>query len=243
MKISQMLLSKSLSSCLGLLFLASFFAVSLRAQQATSIYERDYDDEDIVALMEEPRHRTVLHEGQLYLLEMLIRPGDESKPHLHNQPLLLTYITQPIEGSQNGRMRSAANYAEEEYVHKIANPGPNMYNIIVMVHEGNGELINNDDRPTGLNMAPIIEDNWFRGYTIELDPGQSTAMQHHINPSAIVLGTEGIAHVSREDGITRELSHPSDWAWRDAGSSYQITNMGDSKIIVSISEGRLHYPK
>lgn len=223
---------------LCLVLLGSVGAMSSFAQVEI---ENGQSEEKIVHLFEEPRHRTVLHEGQLYLLDMMMRPGDESFLHIHNQPLLLTYISLPADGPQNGRLRSATEYATEEYIHKISNPGPNMYRIIVLAHDGNGQPLENNDAPSGIGLDPVVEDDWFRGYTYELAPAESTPMQHHMNPSVIVLGTEGVAQVSREDGITRELVHAGEWAWRVAGSSYQITNVGDTALIVSVGEGRLQH--
>ena len=71
-----------------------------------------------------------------------------------------------------------------------------------------------------------------------LQPGKSTEMQTHPNPSLIVQTGEGLLHVTREDGITNELTSMGSWAWRNANSTYQIRNMGTTPVKITISEAR-----
>ena len=54
--------------------------------------QTDFSDEKIVHLLDEPRHRTVHNEGNMYLLDVQVNPGDISFAHVHNQPILLTTI-------------------------------------------------------------------------------------------------------------------------------------------------------
>ena len=217
--------------------LLSVSAVLLGWSTATAQQE-EFPGERIVHLLDEPRHRPIRQEDDLYLLDVRLKPGDESFPHTHDQAILLTYISL-AGGPQNGRVGVNTDYATEALTHKVSNAGPGLFHIMALVHDGSGELQSGNDEPSGMAVEPEIENTWFRSYRYELAPGESTAMQTHVNPSFIVQGTEGIAHVSREDGITRELAHPSDWAFRKAGSSYQITNVGDSPVAIIVNEGRL----
>ena len=216
------------------MFLISSFAIwgSALAQ------ETDFSDETVVHVLDEPRHRTVLQDGQFIMIDMQLRPGDESLLHTHDQAIMINYISEP-EGPQFGRLDVNIDYATEEFIHKINNPGSYLYQVIAILHNGNGEPLNNNDEPSGMELEPEIENNWFRAYSFVLTPGQSTLTQQHINPTVIVQGTEGLAHVSREDGITRELSHPGDWAYRIAGSSFRVTNVGNSPVTIAINEVRL----
>lgn len=200
--------------------------------------DQEVSEEKIVHLFDEPRHRPVRQEGDLYLLDVRIKPGDESFLHVHDQAILLTYISLG-RGAQYGRVAANTDYASEPFTHKVGNDGPGLFHIIALVHDGSGTPASSNDLPSGMGIAPEIENNWFRSWRYELQPGESTAMQSHSNPTFIVLGGEGIAHVSREDGITRELAHPGDWAWRKPGSRYQLTNVGDSPVAVIVNEGRL----
>lgn len=200
--------------------------------------QEDFPGETIVHLFDEPRHRPVRQEGDLHLLDVRIIPGTVSFPHIHDQAILLTYISLGA-GPQNGRVGANIAYASEPLTHKVRNDGPGMFHIIALVHDGSGQPVSENDQPSGMSIEPEIENSWFRSYRYELEPGESTSMQTHSNPTFVVLGTEGVAHVSREDGITRELARPGDWAWREPGSSYQLTNVGDSPVAIIVNEGRL----
>ncbi len=212
-------------------------AVALLGSLSVLAQQEEFPGERIVHLFDEPRHRPVRQEGDLHLLDVRLRTGDESFPHTHDQAILLTYISL-AGGPQNGRVGVNIDYASEPFTHKVSNAGPGLFHIIALVHDGSGQLTGQNDAPSGMGKAPEIENDWFRSYRYELGPGESTALQSHINPTFIVQGTEGLAHVSRADGITRELAHPGDWAFRDAGSSYRITNVGDTPVAIIVNEGR-----
>ena len=79
---------------------------------------------------------------------------------------------------------------------------------------------------------------WFRSYRITLAPGESTAMQMHHNPSLIVQVTDGMTHVTRDDGITAELTAMGSWAWRNAHSTYEVRNVGTTPVEFVIQEAR-----
>lgn len=216
---------------------------SLSASSFLTLAQQDeFAGERIVHLFEEPRHRPVRVQDQLHLLDVRLLPGDESFAHTHDQAILLTYISL-AGGPQNGRVGVNTDYATEPFTHKVSNAGPGLFHIIALVHDGSGELITNDDAPTGMEVEPEIENTWFRSYRYELEPGETTSLQTHQNPTFIVQGTKGLAHVSREDGLTRELVYPGDWAWRGAGSTYQIANVGDTPVAIIVNEGRLQHDK
>ncbi len=211
-------------------------------QPAVAQQEGEFAGERIVHVLDEPRHRTVLQEGQLYMIDMQLRPGDESLLHQHNQAILINYISRP-EGPQFGQLNVVTEYATEEFIHKIVNPGPYLFRVIALIHDGNGEPINTNDAPQGMELAPEIENNWFRAYSIKLAPGEATLTQQHTNPTVIIQGTGGLTHVTREDGITRELTRSGEWAYRNAGASYQISNVGDSPVVITVNEFRLQHSK
>ena len=47
-----------------------------------------------------------------------------------------------------------------------------------------------------------------------------------------------MVHVTREDGLTRELDSAGEWEWRQPGSTFMVKNMGNLPVIVAINEGR-----
>jgi quercetin dioxygenase-like cupin family protein len=93
-------------------------------------------------------------------------------------------------------------------------------------------------RPRGLSDEPSLENPWFRSYRLELAPGQMTSVIRHQNDALVVQVTDGQVHVTREDGITRELTAMGDWAWREMGSPYQIHNGGSAPVTVVVNEAR-----
>jgi quercetin dioxygenase-like cupin family protein len=229
---------KSLLPILGLLLLIN----GLSSWQPILAQENEFAGEKIVHVLEEPRHRTVLQKGQLYMIDMQLNPGDTSFPHRHDQAILLNRISSP-DGPQLGIIEAITTYASETFTHKIENNGDHLWRILAFIHDGNGEPVRINDRPSEMNGEPEIENNWFRTYRIELAAGETTFTQRHHNPSVIVQATEGLVQVSREDGITRELAQAGDWAFREAGASYRITNVGNDRVIINVNEIRLQFDK
>lgn len=224
------------------LIVSALLMSSFACWHTTFAQSDEFIGEKIVHVLDEPRHRTVLQEGQLYMIDMQLNPGDTSFPHMHDQAILLNRISSP-EGPQYGLIESITDYASETYTHKIENNGTYQWRILAFIHDGNGEPIRPNDRPAGMEREPELEDNWFRSYRIELAAGETTLTQLHHNPTVIVQADEGLAHVSREDGITRELTQAGDWAFREAGASYRITNVGNDPVIINVNEIRLQFDK
>jgi hypothetical protein len=196
-----------------------------------------FPGEKIVHLLQEPRHRTVNEQDGLYVLDVQVNPGDESLPHTHDQAILVTMISRG-NGLSDSPVSSNTDYATTPVTHKISNDGPGLLRIIAFVNGGLAVSGTNQDRPTGMAGEPQLENPWFRSYTVELDAGEQTSIQTHINPSVIIQRTEGLVHVTREDGVVAELDAPADWAWRNANSSYIVRNMGQVAVAVTINEGR-----
>ena len=199
--------------------------------------EDQFPGERIVHLLDEPRHRTVHHQDGLYLLDVQVNPGDTSFPHTHNQAILLTTI-RTGSGLSDSAVRANTDYATTPVTHKVSNDGPGLLRIIAFVNAGLAVSGSEQDRPSGMDGEPQLENAWFRSYSVELEPGEQTRIQTHVNPSVIVQRTEGLVHVTREDGVVAELDSPGDWAWRDANASYIVRNMGQTMVAVAINEGR-----
>jgi quercetin dioxygenase-like cupin family protein len=191
----------------------------------------------VVNIVDEPRHRTVHVDGLIRLLDVQINPGDTTLPHTHDAAILYTFISNGA-GPLYGRVSSITSYVEEQYTHRVSNEGPGLFRIIALANYGEALPESHADRPAGLVTQPQLENPWFRSYRIELEPGQSGALQTHHNPSVVVQVTEGLIHVSRPDGITSELTQMGDWAWREPGAVYQISNAGVQTVSVVVNEAR-----
>lgn len=212
-------------------------AASLPSLALAQDPEEDFGDLRVVNILEEPRHRVVHNDGDVWLLDVQINPGDTTLPHTHDSAIMYTFISNGEEPLY-GDVSSNTDYVEEEYTHRVSNDGPGLFRIIALANYGpprDGVM----DEPEGLSgHEPTLENPWFRSYRIELGQGESTALQTHRNPSVVVQVTEGMAHVSRKDGIIRELDAMGDWAWRETGSPFRVTNVGDGPVTVVINEAR-----
>jgi len=197
----------------------------------------EFPGERIVHLLQEPRHRTVHQEAELFLLDVQVNPGDVSFPHTHDQAILLTSISRG-DGLRDGEVSANTDYASQALTHKVSNAGPGLFRIIAMVNAGTGNSDLTADRPTGLAMEPQLENSWFRSYRIELLPGEETAILTHSLPSVVVQAGAGQFHVSRSDGVNHELDASADWVWHQANQSYVVRNVGRVASAVVINEGR-----
>ncbi len=198
---------------------------------------QDFRDQRIVQILQEPRHRTVHQDGDVYLLDVQINPGDRTLPHTHDAAILYTFISNG-EGPLYGRVSGNTEYVEQNFTHAVSNAGPNLFRIIALTNYGTGVPGAGNDAPSGMSEAPEVENDWFRSYRIALAPGESTSLQTHNNPSVVIQVTPGKVHVSRDDGLTAELTAMADWTWRDEGASYTITNRGSSEVEVVVNEAR-----
>ena len=204
---------------------------------SVSAQEQEFAGKKVVHLLQEPRHRTVHQDGDIYLLDVQINAGDTSFPHIHDSAILLTFISSAT-GPQYGRVSSNTDYATQSHTHEVSNPGPGLMRIIALTNLGPGEPDLMLGKPRGMTDDPQIENAWFRSYRIMLEPGQETPMQLHSNPSVVVQATVGKVHVSREDGITAELVAMGDWTWRAENGAYLIKNAGTEAVEVVVNEAR-----
>ena len=137
---------------------ALLFLVLSSFLNSSNAQENEFPGERIVHLLQEPRHRTVHQEGDLYLLDVQLNPGDISLPHIHDQAIMLTIINTP-DGPGDGRVRSITDYADEPFTHKVENNGSELLRIIALVNGGAGNT-DLEDRPEGLPIEPELEDAW-----------------------------------------------------------------------------------
>jgi len=195
------------------------------------------DPNRIVQILQEPRHRQVHRDGDIYVLDVQINPGDTTLQHTHDAAILYTFISSGT-GPAGGRVSSNTDYATQHFTHQVSNAGPGLFRIIAVTNYGPPLADLKTDRPSGISGEPEIENPWLRAYVLTLAPGQSTELQTHRNPSIVVQATEGLAHVTREDGITHELTSMGSWAWRNARSAYQVRNVGTVPVKIVINEAR-----
>ena len=106
----------------GFLLLLGLAASGLAVAQTS---DDPFAGKKIVHLLDEPRHRTVFNDDNVYLLDVQVNPGDVSFPHVHDSAILLTYISRG-DGPANGRLGMNTDYASEPYTHEVSNSGPGL---------------------------------------------------------------------------------------------------------------------
>jgi hypothetical protein len=190
-----------------------------------------------VKILQEPRHRQVHRDGDIYVLDIQINPGDMTLQHTHDAPILYTFISSGT-GPSGGRLTSNTEYVTKQFTHQVTNDGPGLFRIIALTNYGPPIADLKSDRPAGIGVEPEVENEWLRAYSMTLEPGKGTEMQLHKNPSLVVLTGDGLIHVTREDGITAELDKMGSYAWRNAGAKYQVRNVGKTPVKIAINEAR-----
>jgi quercetin dioxygenase-like cupin family protein len=224
--------------CKSLVVFSLSAVLLIAAFSAGSIYAQEDEFERIrtVHLLQEPRHRTMHTDGDIRVVDVQINPGDTTLPHTHDFAIMYTFISNG-EGPLNGRVSSITSYVTEPLTHRVSNEGPSLFRIIALGNFGPA-VSGTGDRPEGVAAEPELENAWFRSYRVELAPGESSPLRSPQNPGIVVQVSEGIIHVSREDGISNELTAMGDWAWRDADSPFQLHNRGSVPVTLVINEAR-----
>lgn len=208
----------------------------LAPPQSLAQPEQDFRGKKVVHLLQEPRHRTVFNDGDVYLLDVQVNPGDASFPHTHDAPIMTTQVNS-ANGPVNGRVGVNLDYAERNFTHEISNAGPGLLHILAITSYSAG-IEGDQDAPEGMTVAPEVENRWFRSYRLTVEPGAETPLQTHRQPTFVIMVRPGKAHIARDDGITAELLATGDWTYRPEGSSFLIRNMGTETIELVINEAR-----
>jgi hypothetical protein len=216
------------------LFVIGFASIN---SSVINAQENEFSGKRVVPILQEPRHRTVHADGDIYLLDVQINSGDMTLPHTHNAAILYTFISNG-EGPLFGRVSGNIDYIEENFTHEVTNEGPGLFRIIALTNYGAGVPSVAAGKARGLTVEPDVENPWFRSYRIRLEAGAETAIQTLANPNVVVQVSEGIVHVTRSDGITKELLAMGEWAWREAASPYKIINRGSEAVELVVNEAR-----
>ena len=94
-------------------------ALGLPSWQLASTQQTVFGGERVVHLLDKPHHRPVRQHGQLYLLDVRPKPGDESFAHVLDQTTLLTYISL-AGGPQNAHIGVYIDFASSRSITRSA---------------------------------------------------------------------------------------------------------------------------
>lgn len=201
----------------------------------------------VVPILQEPRHRTMYRletdaGAEVRLLDVQINPGDMTLPHTHDAAILYTFISNG-EGPLNGRLSSVTRYVEENYTHRVSNPGPGLFQIIALTSYAapvsEGDVDGDSALPMGLTQPPDISNGWFRAWRLTLAPGAATSIIRHQHPAFVVQASAGQVQVLRSDGITEQLQTAGHWSALSEGQQYTLVNRSEQTIAIVIKEARV----
>ncbi len=198
-------------------------------------------NERAVSVHDEPFHKTVFQNEYVRVMDVEIPPHQATLFHTHAAPLVgvVVHDERNWEQLQGKNREETAADAERSffdnsamklpYTHRVGNEGnaPIHY----LAAEWLGSPKNADARAVVVQGRKLEKDvPTARVYRIKLPPAGATEEKVAIVPGLIVvfadpskIRTEGIKMQSVRGGGAQ-------WAWRDAGASYSIVNLGQKEL-------------
>jgi quercetin dioxygenase-like cupin family protein len=216
-------------------------------------------DDKVVPVHEEPRHRLVFDSPGTKILDVQIPPGDTTLFHTHSDPILYVNMSSSQTRSQTlgrewtgsdttrsparivaevqapprpGRMNSVTSYATQPLTHRVNNVGQTLFRLIGITNASPGD---ESTAPSAdFAATPELENRWFRGYRWSLGE-RATAEHRHANPVAIVI-VAGQASVA---GTTLVPLPPAGaYAFLDADVPHTLQAVGGAAEIVEVEVRR-----
>jgi quercetin dioxygenase-like cupin family protein len=229
----------------------------LAALASAGAFTRAQEDK-VVPVHQEPRHRLVFDSPLTKILNIQIPPGDTTLFHTHSDPILYvnmgtsTTRNQPFGGQWNataeearaaaaakppapfrpGRMTSTTSYAQKPNTHRVNNVGQSLFWLVGVTNATTGDP---DTTPSAdFDAKPEIENQWFRGYRWPL-PAGSKFEHRHANPVAIVLVSGRLA---MSGGASKTFEKPGDFAFLEATTTHQLASVGGDADFVEVEVRR-----
>jgi len=210
----------SLSSNLFILFL--FFSKSINAQ---------------VPVFEEPRHKVVLLNEYIRLIDVHIPPHDTTLYHRHSTPSVIVFLSKNITGSQimGGETATGeaipgntlfADFGNKPVSHRVWNQDTVVYHVMDI------EIL---PRNNSLACAAINEPStklaWekknIRVYNIYIGAGKTSIIKG-VNCPHLLIMISGLASTTSADMLQQSFDQlkPGDFKWYTQGSGFEIKNNG-----------------
>jgi hypothetical protein len=118
-----------------------------------------------------------------------------------------------------GRMMSTTSYAERPVTHRVNNIGDSLYRLIGIINPSAGDASNGPSG--GFDLAPELENQWFRGYRRVVD-AQPAPAHRHANPVVLVLASGAATVLVGEARLPRALAEPGGFAFIDANEAHTL---------------------
>jgi len=190
-----------------------------------------------VAARDEPRHRTVLENGSIRILDLWIRAGDSCPYHKHDIPYLFTYLSStqlrtqvqgelPVEQKVEPGQTGYHSPGTKPFIHKIqVRDAVSLHAIEI---EWLGETPKGrSERLHASGMSLEADSARYRAYRIELPPGTRLQLQLQGNP-VVILPFRGDGQLDM-DGQSNDL-YQGQYQWVDEGKGLVLKNIGEGKL-------------
>ena len=189
----------------------------------------------------EPRHRNVLENHAVRVLDVLIPPGDTTllHRHEHNTATVLVSGARTWNEQQDGRSSGGpagrpgtvagnVTYAERPSAHRVANRDTVPFRIIVIELLAAPGVARADPSAAGLELA--LENVHVRAYRVTLPAGESTPPHVHAGPGLFVHVTPAqlIEVIDGAESTARAAA--GEVRWRDGGVRHQLRNTGRARV-------------
>jgi quercetin dioxygenase-like cupin family protein len=195
--------------------------------------------EDWVPVHKEPKHRLVLENDQVMILNVNLPSGYESLYHKHQMDLLYVTISgtrvwaQPLAGKKRvvdvktGDLRFSSDNHSLPHIHRVGNIGTSPFHVIGI---GIKSDISGDAVPIEgdtMGMQLVDEKTHASVYRIRLNPGEKSGLHQHNLPFTRVYLSAGEL---RSEGDKPSAVEAGEFLWQDSGISHRYENTGDQTI-------------
>jgi hypothetical protein len=138
-----------------------------------------------VPVIDEPRHKTVLLNDYIRLIDVHLKPGDTTLYHIHAAPSVVVFISKSLMGTQDmsgtglpsGEVLPGQtlfrDYEKYPVTHRVYNSGNNVFHVMDIELVKKEPSADSCDPIQQANVATTINEKLVRVYKLDLNTSQS----------------------------------------------------------------------
>jgi len=209
-------------------------------RQAMGWAEDGTDGTASVPVEQEPKHRLVLQNDYLEVLQVTIPAGESTRMHTHSHDGVAIRLSDATVSSDTPGRRStppgrsqagdvsATACARAPLTHRVHNVGTTTFEVLDL------EFLKRPDGPAAAAIAPpAAENESARVYRWPLAPGASTPQHSHERPYLIVAATPMQLRMTAPDGNAMDHAvKAGDFHWVDTKATHVLTNRGSEPGVI-----------
>jgi quercetin dioxygenase-like cupin family protein len=202
-----------------------------------------------VPVDQEPRHRVVLTDSAMRVIDVNVPAGDTTLEHSHAHDIATVCIEssrtrtrEPGQAWGDARPRAVGapnltEYAGKPGAHTLQNVGAGPYRLIAVENR----------RTSGWSAAPPVvahattvarEARAFRLYDVVLGAGATKTTHFHATPTVAILITGSVSASGNGGSAARHLRAPGEWVQVPPGEPHSISALGSPEARVTEIELR-----